>query len=370
MKLLHITPFYEPCWAYGGMARGSSALCRALARRGHRVTVATALLDPDLPPDETLGGVRVLRLAGPALLARMLTPWAWGMRELLAAELRSAEVVHLHGFRNGLAVAASRVLEASGRQFVLTTHGGFPDHGQFRVAKAIFDRAVGARIVRDAAAIVAVSESEARDLPRRARVIPNGVEPCGSPRRRPTRAHRRMLFVGTDRPQKRGGVLPSLLALLPETELHLVGRFGARFLRAFAPFRERVRTSGVLSGQALADAYAAADILVHPAVGEAFGLVPFEAALAGTPAVVAGGHGCGEWYGRAGGCVVPPDEMPALVEAVRLRLSAPRRAEEEAGLVARFAREHLTWDATASATEQIYDELLRNGPTNDSGGER
>jgi glycosyltransferase involved in cell wall biosynthesis len=370
MKLLHVTPFYEPYWAYGGMARSSSALCRALARRGHEVTVATALLEPGPSPDETLGGVRVRRFAGPSLMARMLTPWARGLREFLAAELPSTDVVHLHGFRNGLAVTASRILEAAGRRFVLTTHGGFPDHGQFRVVKAIFDRAIGTRIVQDAAMLLAVSEGEARDLPRRARVIPNGVEPCGSARRSPTRGRGRILFVGTDRPQKRGQILPSLLASLPETELHLVGRFGVRFLRALAPFRERVKASGVLSGQTLADAYADADVLVHPAVGEAFGLVPFEAALTGTPAVVAGGHGCGEWYERAGGCVVPPDDVPVLVEAVHLRLSDPRRAEEEVRLVARFAREHLTWDRAASATERVYQEMLRDEPTRDDARRR
>ncbi len=358
MKLLHVTPFYEPYWAYGGMVGCSSALCRALALRGHEVTVATALLDPGPPLDETLGGVRVRRFAGPRVLARLLTPWARGLREFLATELPTTDIVHLHGFRNGLAVTAARILGSAGRRFALTTHGGFPDHGQLRVAKAAFDRAFGTRIVRDAAALIAVSESEARDLPRPARVIPNGVEPCGSARRSPSRGRGRILFVGTDRPQKRGWLLPSLLAALPGTELHLVGRLGPRFLRALAPLRDRLSVSGVLHGQDLADAYAGADVLVHPAVGEAFGLVPFEAALAGTTAVVAGGHGCAEWYGRAGGCVVPPDDVPALAEAVRLRLADPAHAEREARLIAQFAREHLTWERAATATERVYRELL------------
>ena len=42
MKLLHVTPFYEPAWAYGGMVRAVAGLCRALAKRGHDVTVVTA----------------------------------------------------------------------------------------------------------------------------------------------------------------------------------------------------------------------------------------------------------------------------------------------------------------------------------------
>jgi glycosyltransferase involved in cell wall biosynthesis len=115
---------------------------------------------------------------------------------------------------------------------------------------------------------------------------------------------------------------------------------------------------GVLSGDALAAAYAGADLLVHPGVGEAFGLVPFEAALAGTAAVVAGGHGCGEWYGRAGGCVVPPDDVARLSAAVRERLAAPDRAAAEALATASFAREHLTWDRAATAMESVYARAL------------
>jgi glycosyltransferase involved in cell wall biosynthesis len=361
MRILHVTPFYEPSWAYGGMARSSAALCRALSRRGHEVTVATALLDPALPREESRGGVRVRRFPGPDLLRSFLVPWAAGLREFLRAELPSVDLVHLHGHRHGLALTAARVLAALDRPWVLTTHGTFPYHGQYPLLKALFDRARGDRIVRRADALVAVSESEARDLPCPARVIPNGVEPCGmaapasSPRSRP-----RILFVGTDRPQKRGHRLPGLLAALGDAELHLVGRFGAGFLRRFAPFADRVTARGVLDGDGLAAAYADADLVVHPAVGEAFGLVPFEAALAGTAAVVAGGHGCGEWYGRAGGCVVPPDDAVALVEAVRARLERPETARYEADGVVAFARTHLTWDQAAAAHEAVYRDLKGN----------
>jgi hypothetical protein len=129
MKLLHVTPFYEPYWAYGGMVRSSAALCRELARRGHEVCVATALLEPGPPLDETLGGVRVRRFAGSRTLARLLTPWARGLAPFLAAELPTIDLVHLHGFRNGLAVVTARALRSAGRPFVLSTHGGFPVHG-------------------------------------------------------------------------------------------------------------------------------------------------------------------------------------------------------------------------------------------------
>jgi glycosyltransferase involved in cell wall biosynthesis len=207
-----------------------------------------------------------------------------------------------------------------------------------------------------------VSESEARDLPRPARVIPNGVEGCGVAPSIESRGRPRILFVGTDRPQKRGHLLPPLLAALPDAELHLVGRFHARFLRLFAPLANRAAVRGVLAGDALAAAYANADVVVHPAVGEAFGLVPFEAALAGTAAVVAGGHGCGEWYERAGGCVVPPDDLRALTHAVRARLDDRAMATEEARIVAGFARDQLTWERAAQAIETVYQGVRGDRP--------
>ena len=350
-----MTPFYEPAWAYGGMVRASAALCRALVARGHEVTVATALLAAGLPPDERLGGVRVRRF--PARLKRFLVPWARGLAPYCSRELPSFDVVHLHGHRNGLAVTAARALRNAGRRFVLTTSGTFPHHGQHRLAKRLFDRSVGDAIVADAAVVVAVSESEARDLPRPARVVPNGVLPAGVSNGARARGGARLLFVGNDRLQKRGHLLPELLDALPGTDLALVGPLGAAFLRRFARFGPRVAARGVLSGDALAAAYAGADLVVHPAVGEAFGLVPFEAAFAGTAAVVAGGPGCGAWYERAGGCVVPPDDVARLASAVRERLDRPDRAEAEARAVAAFAGEQLTWERAAEAMEAVFAEV-------------
>jgi glycosyltransferase involved in cell wall biosynthesis len=358
MRILHVTPFYEPAWAYGGMARSSAALCRALARRGHEVTVATARLEAGSPLEEARDGVRVRRFRGPAALNALLVPWGWGLREFLRRETDSFDLAHLHGHRSGFAISAAQALRASGRPWVLMTHGTFPAHGQFPRAKAVFDRLFGDRIVRQANVLLALSDAEARDLPRPARVIPNGVEPCGVAAPGPPRPRPRLLFVGTDRPQKRASVLPQVLAALPSVDLHLVGRFRPAFRSSFGAAAERVTECGVLAGDALAARYAGADLVVHPAVGEAFGLVPFEAALAGTAAVVAGGHGCGEWFARAGGCVVPPDDVGALVAALRARLDDPERAREESRSVAEFTRRHLTWDQAAAALESAYGELL------------
>jgi glycosyltransferase involved in cell wall biosynthesis len=358
VRLLHVTPFYEPAWGYGGTARAAAALCRALAALGHEVIVTTALLDPAHPHEEGAGGLRVRRF--PSLFRRRLVPWAPGLRRFLA-ELGPVDVAHLHGHRNGMAVTAADTLAAAGVPFVLQPHGSYPDHGQLRLAKRAFDRTWGSRVTRRARAWLAVSRAEARDLPAPADVVGNGVEWRGASARRTERGAPTLLFVGNDRPQKRGQCLPALLEQLPAARLHVVGTFAEGFRRRFRRFGVRVRFHGVLGGRPLADAYASADLLVHPAVGESFGLAPFEAALFGTPAVVGGGHGCGEWYGRAGGCVVPPDDARALAQAVAERLADHEGRRREAGRVADFARRELGWPRVAAAVEGVYRRVLGQG---------
>jgi glycosyltransferase involved in cell wall biosynthesis len=357
MRLLHVTPFYEPAWAYGGMVRAVSGLCRALARRGHQVTVMTALFDVAHPREETIAGVRVQRM--PAVLKRLLVPWAPGLRSRLKPEIDQADVVHLHGVRSGFAVAAYRSCEAAGKPWVLQPHGSWPHHDRFVLPKVAFDRLWGRRMLSLAHSLIAVSQAEARDLGREAHVVANGVEPIGTAGGPDRQGFYRLLFVGNASPQKRSDLLPDLLAELPAVRLLVVGRLGRRFVRRFGPYANRVTLSGPLHGAPLAAAYASADLLVHPAVDEAFGLVPFEAALLGTAAVVAGGHGCGEWFARAGGCVVAPDDPVAMASAAQTRLSDRSRAEREAAAVAEFARRELTWDRAAQAMEAVYDGVMK-----------
>src|SRR5262247_551469 len=46
LRILHVTPYSEAAWAYGGIPRVVSSLTRGLARCGHQITVcATDVLD-------------------------------------------------------------------------------------------------------------------------------------------------------------------------------------------------------------------------------------------------------------------------------------------------------------------------------------
>ena len=89
---------------------------------------------------------------------------------------------------------------------------------------------------------------------------------------------------------------------------------------------ERVRFLGALESADLVGLYAASDLLVWPALREAYGMALLEAQAAGLP-VLAGASGGIPAMVREGetGVLVPPGDAPAFAEAVRALLAAPER---------------------------------------------
>jgi len=124
---------------------------------------------------------------------------------------------------------------------------------------------------------------------------------------------------------------------------------------------ERIRFSGPQAGAELAGSYGAADVLVLPSRAESYGMVVAEALARGLPVVAAEVGGVPEALGHGAdgtrpGLLVPPDDPPALRDALRawledadLRLRLRRAARER--------RESLAgWSTTTSA---VADVLVR-----------
>lgn len=95
---------------------------------------------------------------------------------------------------------------------------------------------------------------------------------------------------------------------------------------AFRELRQRVAFHGALDGEALGRLYAAADLMVWPAVNEAYGMVLLEAQAAGCP-IVAGGYGGVRDAVRDGvtGIVTPPGDVAAFADALAGLLADPAR---------------------------------------------
>ncbi|MBQ0927768.1 glycosyltransferase family 4 protein [Saccharopolyspora endophytica] len=153
----------------------------------------------------------------------------------------------------------------------------------------------------------------------------------------------RLLCVASLTPRKGHDVLVEALAGLPLTCDFVGPAPDPDRVRRLLEHHEGVRWRGPLHGAELADAYAAADLLVQPSLAETYGMAVTEALARGIPVIASAvPDALGD-----GGLLLPPGDTAALADALRrwsddpdfrsrLRESALRRRDQLP-----------TWDSTA-----------------------
>ena len=174
-----------------------------------------------------------------------------------------------------------------------------------------------------------------------------------------------VLCVGTLEPRKNLTtvlrVFRHVSAARPEAELVLVGGRGWRnqvFERELAGSgsSERLRLTGFVSDERLADLYAGAACFLYPSLGEGFGLPPLEAMACGAPVVISDAPALLEVCGDAA-LSAPALDVETLAKHVIAVLEDGELADRlrAAGLT---RAQRFTWDAAADATERVYREAL------------
>lgn len=378
MRLLHVVPTYVPAWRYGGPIKSVHGLCRALARRGHEVTVATTSVDgdgeSDVPLDRAvdLDGVRVryFRAAFPRRIYR--SP---AMAAFLEEAIASHDVVHLHSVFLWPTSAAARIARRRLVPYFLSPRGMLVrDLVETRstLAKrawiALFER----RNVEAAAAIHATSALEAAELAafgfRLPPVIeiPNGIDAPEQEARGPAPAvpgdlpSAFVLFVGRINWKK--GLESLLQALVSATEVRLVlagndeDGYRAR-LEALAErlgVRDRVRYVGFVDGPAKDALMRRATAVVLTSRSENFGNALLEAMAIGTPVVTTPAVGLAQIVARARCGLVVPGDAPSIASALQ-RICGDAALRAELGRNAQtVASERFSWDRIAAEFETHY----------------
>jgi glycosyltransferase involved in cell wall biosynthesis len=408
LTVLHVVPYAGEAWAYGGIARVAAVQARALAARGVAVTVCTTdacdatsrLASSADPIEPRVVGERATAERSPANSVRtvsfpnvsnrlayhlqLFTPR--GMAAWLRRHAASFDLAHLHGCHHLPGVWAARELRRAGVPYLVQPNGTAPRIERRRAAKWLFDHTVGRGVLPGASRVIAVSAAEERDLlalgvaPERLSRLPNPLDEEGLdlPLERGFLRQRWslgdapvVLYLGALSPRKGLDVLVDAVARLPGEDVRLVLAGNDRGVAG--DLRERLRArglerrtvfAGLLRGR---DRYLAlhdADVVAYATRQEAFGLVPLEALLAGTPVVVAGDHGCGEVIGEiGGGRVVTAGDPEGLASALAATLADPAGSRELARAAAPRARASFGAAGVAAALEAIYRSVLAGGVT-------
>ena len=404
MKIVHVARRFTTA-AWGGTESVVTSLVREQLAQGHGASLlCTAALDR--PGQDVVMGVPVQRLRftyarfplgrkGRAALDRkggnpLSASLLWRLlrepgvdvlhchtMQRLAGEVRWAArqrgipyVVQLHG--GGFAVPAVEVAE------MLAPARGSLDWG--KVPSALLRTR---RFLRDADLVLVLSREElesarARLPATRVEQLPNGVDPSwlaagcrtrgrvalGIPPHAPV-----ALTVARLDPQKGQELIPEVLAAIPD--LHAVAVGPVTVPGYDHTVRERARGLGVADrlhlvgalppeSEALADAFAAADLFLLPSRHEPFGIVALEAWAAGLAVVASAVGGLAELV-RDGvdGRLVPADQAAALAAAVAGLVGAPETARAWGEEGRRRVRCDYAWPAVAARLDALYEEIRR-----------
>ncbi len=92
MKILVTLTYYHPHWT--GLTAYAKRLAEGLAARGHQVTVLTSQYHADLPRQESINGVQVVRVPCIGRLSRTVIMPQYPF--LLFRLLREHDLVHIH----------------------------------------------------------------------------------------------------------------------------------------------------------------------------------------------------------------------------------------------------------------------------------
>lgn len=375
MRVLHVVPTYIPAWRRGGPIRSVHGLAKALAERGHQVTVFTTDVDCEgrVPTDRPvpLDGVTVRYF--PVRFPHRLH-YSPAMRRALRSDMADFDVVHLHSVFLWPTLAAARAAERAGVPYVVSPRGMLVRDllkRRGRLRKAAWLRLFEHRTLARAAALHATSGLEADEARRLGwtlppiAVIPNGVEMDGEAGALPAVLADKPFFLFLGRLSWKKGLdrLVQALASVPEARLAVAGpdeegtRARIGWLARDVGVADRVVFLGEVEGPEKAALLHHAVALVLPSYSENFGNVVLEAMAAGRPVVVTPEVGLAEVVRRERAGLVA--EGKRLGEALAHLLASPPAADEMGKRGASAARRLFGWDTIARETESLYERIGR-----------
>jgi len=313
MKILTVLTYYRPHTS--GLTIYAERLARAFAKRGHEVTMMTTQYDPSLPLEETMDGVRVIRVPVIARISKGVIAPAFGF---IATKLVwQNDIVHLHLPQFDAPGVAFRA-RLFGKPAVLTYHC------DVQLPLSMFNRLVNSVLDfqnnmagRLANHIVTYTQDYADHSPYLSRyaskltpILPPVQMPDATPEavaaiaeRHRTKTKRPVIGMVTRFASEKGveillDALPAVLEKYPNAQVLYAGQHEnvmgeqAYFSRLFPRIREyeikgQWTFLGNLDPVQLSAVYPNLDVITVPSLNstEAFGLVQIEAMMNGVPSI-------------------------------------------------------------------------------------
>jgi len=340
MKLLFVTPFYEPAYVYGGPTRSIPGLCEGLIKQGQSVEVFTT----DANGEDTLkvetgrpvakGGVHVTHFSCSKIADRFF--YSSGLRTACNDRADEFDYVYIYGIWNYPAIAAGAACRRLEVPYIVSPRTGLMrwplQQGWLR--KRVYLWLFGWRYLKGAWAMhytteVEQRESEQAGVNRPSFVVPNPIDVSEfeSPPN-PGRFRKKLglssdspvlLFLGRLEPRK--GIDLSLRAFarvrekITDAQFIISGPGDEQYLQKLKSLAEDLSVSdavfftGYVDATTRLEALVDADAFVLTSHTENFAMAAVEAMATGTPVVLSEEVGVAKNAEEAGvGFTVPLQE--------------------------------------------------------------
>ena len=376
LRILKVTQVYPPFYEANGQALTVQAIARRLARRGHRVTVLTALRNEHTRSQ--MDGIEVVYVRSLGhYRAITLSP---GVVPFCLRRLGEFDIVHIYGVYDLLGPIVAAMGRRRHMPYVVEPLGMFRPIVRSLFKKRAYHRLIGRRLFAGASRVIATSDQERRDLidggiaperiaPRRNGFDPEEFEPLparGGFRREIGIGDQTPLVVFLGRLSRKKGLpvlIRALAGLPPDVRLAIVGpddHDGAlqdveRLKREFQ-LNGRAIVTGPRYGAEKVQALVDADVFVLPSLNENFGNTVAESIACGTPVVVSDQCGIAPFVRDRVGLVVPYN-ADALQNALA-RLLGDAGLRERFRANAQGVSRELSWDQPIVEQERLYEELV------------
>lgn len=394
-NILHVIPYMHA--SAGGPPVVVENFVAEASNLGHRSEIVSTL---DFCNGDEASLRKRLEPLAPAtfLTARQTLPVVGsGGAGGIDALVRRADIVHVHTLWSPLNVSARQACRRHGRPYVLMPHGMLDPYSLSvkSLKKAVYLRLFESRNLARAARVIYTTAEEQRlaalaglPLPP-AELVPLGARASAASvdalrssfvaRFPEAQGRRLLLFLGRLHAKK--GIDRILDALrevkpsAPDVLLVIAGDGDAHYTRQL---RQRVGAQGLddhvlfagrLDGELKWSAFAAAELFLLPSHQENFAITVAEAMQMGVPVIITDKVNTWPYVEEAeAGLVLAERDVARLLPGAMAQLLKDDAARSRmAAQGSRYARERLTWDASAQRLLACYDQVLSDAK---GGGDR
>ncbi len=384
MKILTVLTYYRPHTS--GLTIYAERLARAFVKRGHQVTVMTSQYDPSLARQETMDGVKIIRVPVIARVSKGVLAPTFGLIATKLVANHDVVQMHLPQFDAPGVAARARLF---GKPAVLTYHC------DIQLPSGLFNRVVN-RVVdfqNNMAGmlsnhIVTYTQDYADHSPYLSRykskltpILPPVELPDPHPgavqafaEKHHVREQRPVIGMVTRFASEKGveillGALPTILKRYPKAQVLYAGQhlnvMGEQaYFDRLAPQIHEYEASGHwkflgnLAPIDLAALYPNLDVITVPSLNstEAFGLVQIEAMMNGVPSVPSALPGVRQpvkmhGMGRVAKIGDPADLAACILEV----LGEPQKYQGDIASI----KKAYNPDSIATAYEKLFDRLMK-----------